>query len=52
MPNYARRRSFALPLVALVVVAAPVAAAFLGDAGQYNVANDSHADDFAKTTTT
>ncbi|PKV81877.1 N-acetylmuramoyl-L-alanine amidase [Nocardia fluminea] len=50
MPNYARRRSYALPLVALVVVAAP-AAALLGDAGQYTVSNDSH-DDFAKTTTT
>ncbi|MFD3425170.1 N-acetylmuramoyl-L-alanine amidase [Nocardia fluminea] len=52
MPNYARRRSYALPLVALAVVAAPVAAALLGDTGQYNVSNDSDSDDFAKTTTT
>lgn len=52
MPNYARRRSYALPLVALAVVAAPVAAAFLGAAGQYNVSNESDSDDFAKTTTT
>ncbi|MFD8098902.1 N-acetylmuramoyl-L-alanine amidase [Nocardia fluminea] len=52
MPNYARRRSYALPLVALAVVAAPVAAALLGDTGQYNVSNDSDSGDFAKTTTT
>ncbi|WP_370585192.1 N-acetylmuramoyl-L-alanine amidase [Nocardia sp. XZ_19_231] len=34
------------------MVAAPVAAAFLGDAGQYSVSNDSDSDGFAKTTTT
>ncbi|MEV6223725.1 N-acetylmuramoyl-L-alanine amidase [Nocardia fluminea] len=34
------------------MVAAPVAAAVLGDAGRYNVSHDSRTDDFAKTTTT
>ncbi|MGW6621877.1 N-acetylmuramoyl-L-alanine amidase [Nocardia sp. NPDC055002] len=41
MPNYARKRSYALPLVAVAVVAAPVAAAFLGGAGPYRFSNDS-----------
>lgn len=41
MPNYARKRSYALPLVAVAVVAAPVAAALLGGAEPYRFSNDS-----------
>ncbi|MFD3747357.1 N-acetylmuramoyl-L-alanine amidase [Nocardia sp. NPDC058633] len=51
VPNYARKRSYALPLVAVAVVAAPVAAAFLGGAGQYRVSNDSDIDGLSQIAT-
>ncbi|SFN30698.1 N-acetylmuramoyl-L-alanine amidase [Nocardia asteroides] len=41
MPNYARKRSYVLPIVASAVVMVPVAAGFLGDGWQYRFSNDS-----------
>lgn len=49
MPNYARRRSYALPVVALAMVAAPVAAAFLGGPGPYRFSNDTDTDGLSPT---
>ncbi|MEV0768535.1 N-acetylmuramoyl-L-alanine amidase [Nocardia salmonicida] len=44
MPNYARNRTYVLPLVAVAVVAAPVAAGFLGEQGQIRFSNDAAAE--------
>ncbi|WP_324195178.1 N-acetylmuramoyl-L-alanine amidase [Nocardia cyriacigeorgica] len=52
MPNYTRKRSYVLPLVAVAVVAAPVAAGFLGGDGQYRFSNDSETDRLRPTATT
>ncbi|KHJ71858.1 N-acetylmuramoyl-L-alanine amidase [Rhodococcus sp. Chr-9] len=51
MPNYARKRTITLPLVAVAVVAAPVVAGFLGGGGQYRFSNDSGPGQRAQTRT-
>ncbi|MGW5569718.1 hypothetical protein ACWEVD_00840 [Nocardia thailandica] len=52
MPNYARKRTYVLPLVAVAVVTAPVTAGFLGGGGQFRFSNDSEADGVSPTATT
>lgn len=52
MPNYARKRSYTLPLVPVAVVAAPVAAAFLGGVGPYRFSNTIDAEGLSQIPTT